>query len=57
MFDIVFEDPETQEKKFIYQNSWGFTTRTIGVFQFNGKDAGRDLKLFLLTSILFSQVS
>ncbi|XP_034232537.1 bifunctional glutamate/proline--tRNA ligase [Thrips palmi] len=31
MFDIVFEDPETQEKKFIFQNSWGFTTRTIGV--------------------------
>ncbi|XP_059478554.1 bifunctional glutamate/proline--tRNA ligase [Neocloeon triangulifer] len=31
MFDIVFEDPETQEKKFVYQNSWGITTRTIGV--------------------------
>ncbi|KAK3924680.1 Bifunctional glutamate/proline--tRNA ligase [Frankliniella fusca] len=31
MFDIVFEDPETQEKKFAFQNSWGFTTRTIGV--------------------------
>ncbi|KAJ1523501.1 hypothetical protein ONE63_001353 [Megalurothrips usitatus] len=31
MFDIVFEDPETQEKKFVFQNSWGFTTRTIGV--------------------------
>ncbi|XP_046992182.1 bifunctional glutamate/proline--tRNA ligase [Schistocerca americana] len=31
MFEIVFEDPETQEKKFVYQNSWGITTRTIGV--------------------------
>lgn len=31
MFDIVYEDPETQEKKFVYQNSWGLTTRTIGV--------------------------
>ncbi|KAL3288091.1 hypothetical protein HHI36_002542 [Cryptolaemus montrouzieri] len=31
MFDIVFEDPETQEKKYVYQNSWGMTTRTIGV--------------------------
>merc|ERR1712071_504088 len=31
MFDIVFEDPETQEKEFVYQNSWGLTTRTIGV--------------------------
>lgn len=31
MFEIVYEDPETQEKKFVYQNSWGLTTRTIGV--------------------------
>ncbi|KAL1129824.1 hypothetical protein AAG570_012768, partial [Ranatra chinensis] len=31
MFDILFEDPETKEKKYVYQNSWGITTRTIGV--------------------------
>lgn len=31
MFDIVFEDPETQQKQFAFQNSWGLTTRTIGV--------------------------
>lgn len=31
MFEIVFEDPETQQKQFVYQNSWGITTRTIGV--------------------------
>lgn len=31
MFDIVFDDPETGEKRFVYQNSWGITTRTIGV--------------------------
>lgn len=31
MFDIVFEDPETQQKQFVFQNSWGMTTRTIGV--------------------------
>ncbi|CAB3368587.1 Hypothetical predicted protein [Cloeon dipterum] len=31
MFDIVFEDPETKDKKFVFQNSWGITTRTIGV--------------------------
>ncbi|XP_055373827.1 bifunctional glutamate/proline--tRNA ligase [Condylostylus longicornis] len=31
MFDIVFEDPETQKKEYAYQNSWGLTTRTIGV--------------------------
>ncbi len=31
MFDIQFEDPETNKKKFVYQNSWGITTRTIGI--------------------------
>lgn len=31
MFDIVFEDPETQQKQYVFQNSWGITTRTIGV--------------------------
>ena len=31
MFEIIVEDPETKEKKFIFQNSWGLTTRTIGV--------------------------
>lgn len=31
MFDIVFEDPKTNKKEFVYQNSWGLTTRTIGV--------------------------
>ncbi|MCL4124117.1 UNVERIFIED_CONTAM: hypothetical protein GTU68_031734 [Idotea baltica] len=31
MFDIVFDDPKTQEKNFAFQNSWGMTTRTIGV--------------------------
>ena len=31
MFEIVIEDPETQQKQFVYQNSWGLTTRTIGV--------------------------
>ncbi|CAH1794306.1 unnamed protein product [Owenia fusiformis] len=31
MFEIVFDDPETQEKQYVFQNSWGITTRTIGV--------------------------
>ena len=31
MFDITFEDPQTQAKTYVYQNSWGITTRTIGV--------------------------
>ncbi|EJW79091.1 hypothetical protein WUBG_09997 [Wuchereria bancrofti] len=30
MFDISFEDPETGKKTFVWQNSWGMTTRTIG---------------------------
>jgi len=34
MFNIVFEDPnnpDSKEKLFVHQNSWGITTRTIGV--------------------------
>jgi bifunctional glutamyl/prolyl-tRNA synthetase len=31
MFEIGFEDPVTGEQAFVYQNSWGLTTRTIGV--------------------------
>ncbi|XP_047522026.1 bifunctional glutamate/proline--tRNA ligase isoform X4 [Pieris napi] len=41
MFDIVYDDPETQEKMFVYQNSWGITTRTIGVMVLvHGDDRG-----------------
>ncbi len=31
MFGIEFEDPETNQKAHVYQNSWGLTTRTIGI--------------------------
>jgi prolyl-tRNA synthetase len=31
MFEITFEDPQTKTKQYVYQNSWGLTTRTIGV--------------------------
>ncbi|XP_034427506.1 bifunctional glutamate/proline--tRNA ligase isoform X8 [Hippoglossus hippoglossus] len=32
MFEIIFEDPKRPgEKQFAFQNSWGITTRTIGV--------------------------
>jgi len=31
MFEIEFEDPATQEKQHVWQNSWGITTRTIGI--------------------------
>lgn len=31
MFEICIQDQETLEKLYVYQNSWGLTTRTIGV--------------------------
>ncbi|VDL21332.1 unnamed protein product [Hymenolepis diminuta] len=31
IFDVVFEDPVTKQPRHVYQNSWGITTRTIGV--------------------------
>lgn len=32
MFEIMFEDPKRPgEKQLAFQNSWGITTRTIGV--------------------------
>ena len=41
MFEIMYEDPETHEKKLVYQNSWGLTTRTIGVMTMvHGDDTG-----------------
>lgn len=54
MFDVSYTDPETQEKSFVYQNSWGITTRTIG------KYAEPNLIMFLqkvLKSTFFSLVS
>jgi prolyl-tRNA synthetase len=39
MFDIQVEGAtEGSEKTFIYQNSWGITTRTIGVMIMVGND-------------------
>ena len=41
MFDISFEHPDTREKEFAYQNSWGITTRSIGVVvMIHGDDKG-----------------
>ncbi|XP_047994317.1 bifunctional glutamate/proline--tRNA ligase isoform X1 [Leguminivora glycinivorella] len=41
MFEIVYDDPDTQEKKYVFQNSWGLTTRTIGVMILvHGDDRG-----------------
>lgn len=40
MFDIVFED-EAGKKQMVWQNSWGLTTRTIGVMvMVHGDDKG-----------------
>ena len=40
MFDISFEG-EDGTKQFAWQNSWGITTRTIGVFaMIHGDDKG-----------------
>jgi bifunctional glutamyl/prolyl-tRNA synthetase len=42
MFDLSFEDPKNKkERNFAYQNSWGITTRTIGVMiMVHGDDKG-----------------
>eukprot|EP00123_Amoebidium_parasiticum_P015370 comp22933_c0_seq1/m.36330 comp22933_c0_seq1/g.36330 ORF comp22933_c0_seq1/g.36330 comp22933_c0_seq1/m.36330 type:complete len:1363 (-) comp22933_c0_seq1:376-4464(-) len=42
MFDIVFQDPSDPTKKLnAWQNSWGFTTRSIGVMiMVHGDDKG-----------------
>jgi len=53
MFEIVYEDPETQQKKFAYQNSWGLTTRTIGILTMvHGDNTG----LVLPPKVAFYQV-
>jgi prolyl-tRNA synthetase len=31
MFNIMFEDESGKEKKYVWQNSWGLTTRSIGI--------------------------
>jgi len=41
MFDISFEDPETRQLCYAYQNSWGLTTRSIGIIvMVHGDDKG-----------------
>ncbi|ORY36275.1 prolyl-tRNA synthetase [Rhizoclosmatium globosum] len=42
MFEITVEDPEKRgQKSFVWQNSWGLTTRTIGVMvMVHGDDKG-----------------
>ena len=53
MFGIEFEDPETNNKKHVYQNSWGITTRTIGILTMvHGDNTG----LVLPPKVAFYQV-
>ncbi|XP_060805347.1 bifunctional glutamate/proline--tRNA ligase [Amyelois transitella] len=41
IFEVVYDDPDTHEKAYVYQNSWGLTTRTIGVMILvHGDDRG-----------------
>jgi len=41
MFDVHFEHPDTHEKSFVHQISFGMTTRTIGVMvMVHGDDRG-----------------
>lgn len=41
MFDISFEDPDGGGKVYVWQNSWGLSTRTIGaVVMIHGDDNG-----------------
>ena len=41
MFNIVAESASTAEQQFVWQNSWGLTTRTIGVMvMIHGDDKG-----------------
>jgi bifunctional glutamyl/prolyl-tRNA synthetase len=53
MFEIVYQDPETKQKKYVYQNSWGLTTRTIGILAMvHGDNTG----LVLPPRVAFYQV-
>jgi bifunctional glutamyl/prolyl-tRNA synthetase len=53
MFDIQFEHPETNQKQYVYQNSWGLTTRTIGVLTMMHGD---NIGLVLPPRVAFVQV-
>lgn len=53
MFGIEFEAPETGQKQYVYQNSWGLTTRTIGILtMIHGDNDG----LILPPRVAFYQV-
>ena len=53
MFEIVFDDPETKQKQYAFQNSWGITTRTIGVMVMIHAD---NQGLVLPPNVAYSQV-
>lgn len=47
MFDISYDDAD-KTKKFVWQNSWGFTTRSLGIMLMNhGDDKGAIIPPFV----------
>ena len=53
MFDINFED-ENRERKMVWQNSWGLTTRTVNLLFFFHLFEG--VKQKLLTELIVLQL-
>lgn len=50
MFDVCYEHPDTHEKLFVHQISYGMTTRTIGVMvMVHGDDRGLVLPPYVAT--------
>lgn len=53
MFNIVFEHPETNEKQYVHQTSWGLTTRSIGIMIMTHSD---NIGLVLPPSVAYYQI-
>lgn len=59
MFDVHFEHPDTHEKTFVHQISFGMTTRTIGVMvMVHGDDRGLVLppRIASIQVYIFSEI-
>ena len=55
MFEITFEHPETKKMEFVHQNSWGITTRTIGILtMIHGDNQGYSLNQFYILLRVFT---
>jgi prolyl-tRNA synthetase len=48
MFNITYDEDKNKDKNYVWQNSWGFTTRSIGIMLMNhGDDKGAILPPFV----------